>query len=62
MRGYCLLVQCVVSILRVLAIFCCGYVKRKVAYKGYDLRLHIFTCYSWEMALKTGLDGPFDVM
>jgi hypothetical protein len=40
---------CIVSILWVLKIFWCKYVKysKPLLYKGDDLRLAIFACYSW---------------
>jgi hypothetical protein len=31
-----------------------------MVYKGEDLQLIIFTCYSWDMALNVALGGSFD--
>jgi hypothetical protein len=57
-----LLVQCIVSILRVLILFWCGYVKRSVLYKGAGLRMTICAGYSCEMALSTSLGVSLDNM
>jgi hypothetical protein len=36
--------------------FCCGFVKCSIRYKGDGLLLIICTCYSWEMPSNIGLD------
>jgi hypothetical protein len=35
---------------------------QRVIFKGDCLRLTVFACYSWEMALYYGLDASFDNM
>jgi hypothetical protein len=39
-----------------------GYVKYSRLYKGDNLRLTIYACYSWEMALNITLIVSFDNM
>jgi hypothetical protein len=36
--------------------------KYTILYEEYGLRVNIFTCYSWEIALSIGLDLSFDNM
>jgi hypothetical protein len=42
--------------------FGCLHVKFNILYKGDDIRLSTWACYSWEMALNVGLDVSFDNM
>jgi hypothetical protein len=58
--GRSILFQCIVSILCVMLILWCGCMKYSILYKGGGLRLIIYACYSWEMALNFGLDVSSD--
>jgi hypothetical protein len=51
-----ILFQCIVSILWVLIIFWYGYVKCRIPYQGYNLRLVVL---AWKMALNVGFDTSF---
>jgi hypothetical protein len=50
----------VMSILRLLIIFLCGYVKCSMVCKGDGLRLTICVGCSWEKALNVCIDMSFD--
>jgi hypothetical protein len=52
--SFCFSVNSVNYILR------CGYVKCSTPYKGDGLRLTIYACCLWEMALNNGLDASLD--
>jgi hypothetical protein len=59
-RANSLLFQSIVSILWVLIVFSCGYLKCSILYKGNGLQLTVCACYLWEMTLNVGLDALFD--
>jgi hypothetical protein len=61
-RANTLLFQCIVSVLWVLIIFRCRYVKCSVLYKADGLRLTICACYSWQMTLNVSFDASFGNM
>jgi hypothetical protein len=41
-------------------IFCCGYVKCSILYRGNGSQQTICGCYSWEMTLNVDLDLSFE--
>jgi hypothetical protein len=57
-----LLFQCIVSILWLLTVFRCGYVKCSTLCQEDGSWLIICAWYSWEMTLNVGLDVSFDNM
>jgi hypothetical protein len=54
------LFECIVSIMWVLIIIWCVYVKCSILSKGDSLKLTLCVCYSWEVALKVDLEASFD--
>jgi hypothetical protein len=57
-----LLFQFSMSVLWILVISLYRYVKYSALYKGDGLQFIIYVCYSWEVALNTGLNLSFDNM
>jgi hypothetical protein len=52
--------RCIASILWILTVFWCGYVKSSILYNGDGLQFNICACYWWQMALEFGLGVSFD--
>jgi hypothetical protein len=56
------LFHCILSMLWVLIMFWCGYVKCNLLWNTDGLRLTVCVCYWWEMALNVAKDVLFDNM
>jgi hypothetical protein len=59
-RVYSLLFQFILCVLWVVIIFRYEYVKYSILYRGDYLRLIIYACYSWDMALHVGVGVSFE--